>query len=135
MSIYKPAIERAVSENDVTHTVRRTVNPKGPSRPEDVASPELVRLRRAKPIDRLLPVTIKWIRGLPDEVRPIALANQFARIANVLALDWNKPDICRRYLGELLFDHRRGNRRGFPLDVHRELEALRDYYDIRHPSP
>ena len=127
MSIYKPAFERAVSENDVTHTVRATVTPKAVATP-DVASPDLVRLRKAKPIDHLLPQCIKWLRSLPEQVRPIALADQYPRIANVLALDWNKPAACRQYFNELLLDHRRGNRRGFPLDVHRELEALRDYY-------
>jgi hypothetical protein len=129
MSIYKPAFERAVSDNDVTHTVRPSAAPKAPSPPENAAAPELVRLRKANPIDYLLPACISWLRGLPEHVRPIALANQYPRIANVLALDWSRPAVCRRYFDELLIDHRRGNRRGFPLEVHRELELLRDYYD------
>jgi len=130
MSIYKPAIERAVSDNDVTHTVRSSTAPKPPSpaKNPDTADPDFVRLRKAKPIDHLLPMSMKWLRSLPEEVRPIALANHYPRIANVLALDWNKPLVCRRYFDELLIDHRRGDRRGFPLDVHRELEMLRDYY-------
>ena len=134
MSIYKPLVERALSDNDVTHTVRSTAAPKAPSPAKNEVAPELIRLRRAKPINHLLPASIKWLGSLPDQVRPMALANQYPRIANLLALDWNKPAACRQYLDELLIDHRRGNRRGFPLDVHRELEILRDYYHSQHPG-
>ena len=67
-------------------------------------------------------------------MRPMALANQHPRIANILALDWSNPAACRRYFNELLLDHRRGDRRGFPIEVHRELEVLRDYYDRQHPE-
>lgn len=136
MSIYKPAFERVVSDNDVTHTVRATAVPKplSPPKLERTTTPEVVRLRKAKPIDHLLPLSMKWLRSLPEQVRPIALANQYPRIANVLALDWSKPAVCRRYLDDLLIDHRRGDRNGFPLDVHRELETLRDYCDSQYPA-
>ena len=137
MSIYKPLFERAVSDDDVTHTVRPTAAPKPPSQPkiDEAVSPELVRQRKTRPINHLLPLCMKWLRSLPKEVRPIALANQYPRIANLLALEWNKPAACRRYFDELLIDQRRGNRRGFPLDVHRELETLRDYYEGQNPEP
>ena len=137
LSIYKPLFERAVSDNDVTHTVRSTAptKPSLPAKGSDTVDPDLVRLRKAKPIDHLLPMCTKWLRSLPDELRPFALAKQYPRIANVLALDWGKPAICRRYFDDLLIDHRRGNRQGFPLDVHRELEKLRDYYDSQYPAP
>jgi hypothetical protein len=105
MSIYKPIFEHAISDDDVTHTV--------------------------KP---LLPMTVKWLRSLPDQVRPIALANQYPRIANLLALDWNNPAACRQDLDDLVIDYRRGNRQGFPLDVQLELEILRDYYHSQHPN-
>jgi hypothetical protein len=39
----------------------------------------------------------------------------------------------RRYLDDLLVD-KRGNRQGFPLDILRELFALRAYYDQLHPG-
>ena len=134
MSIYKPAFERAISDNDVTHTVRPSSAPKPRSPSENAVATEFVHLRKAKPIDHLLPMCTKWLMSLPEHVRPIALANQYPRIANLLALDWNKPAACRRDLDDLLIDHRRGNRRGFPLDVHRELEALRDYYESQDPG-
>jgi hypothetical protein len=136
MSIYKRAFERPHSDNDVTHTVITTVKAKAPSPPESVpVPPELLRLRKAKPADYLLPTTMAWFRRLPKKVRPVALTNRFARIANVLALDWNRPEVCRRYLRELLVDPRRSKRQGFPERVHRELEALRDYYDSQYPAP
>lgn len=134
MSIYKPAFERVVSENDVTHTVRPSAAPKGISSPAPQAAPELVRLRKTQPVNHLLPITMRWLRGLPQDIRPTALIQRYPRIANLVALDWKKPAACRRYLNELLFDHRRGNRQGFPLDVHRELEALQDYLDRQGPS-
>lgn len=134
MSIYKPAFERAVSDNDVTHTV--TPSRKLPSLPkvDNAVEPELVGLRKAKPIDHLLPMCMKWLESLPEQVRPIALANQYPRITNLLALNWSEPALCRRYLDDLLIDHLRGDRQGFSLDVHRELETLRDYYHCQHPD-
>lgn len=134
MSIYKPAFERAISDNDVTHTVRPSAAPKPPSRPDNAVTPELVRLRKAKPMDHLMPMCLKWLGSLPEQLRPIALTSQYPRIANLLALNWSEPALCRRYLDDLLTDHLRGNRQGFPLGVHRELETLRAYYHSHHPD-
>lgn len=132
MSIYKPAFERAVSDNDVTQTVRPRAAAKTSPCAENVVSPEVLRLRKAKPIEQLLPTTVKWLASLPEQVRPVALANRYARIANVLALDWKRPVACRRYFDDLLLDRSRNKRQGFPVDVHRELETLRDYYEAQH---
>jgi hypothetical protein len=60
-------------------------------------------------------------------VRPNALAAQYARIANALAATWHTPRECRSYLNELLTDTR-GTRKGFPPDVKRDLQRLRDFY-------
>ena len=133
MSIYKPAFERAYSDNDVTQTVRPRAVAKAPASAENVAPPEVLRLRKARPVEHLLPTTAKWLASLPEQVRPIALSNRYARIANVLALDWNRPAACRRYFDDLLLDRSRNRRQGFPVDVHRELETLRAYYDAQHP--
>jgi hypothetical protein len=92
------------------------------------------RLRRAAPVDMLLPRTAAWIESLPAPVRPQTLASQFARIANQLCATWHDPESCRRYLQELLID-RRGNRKGFPMTVLRELLALRHHYATLHPAP
>ena len=58
--------------------------------------------------------------------------SKFPRIANLLAALWQDPNSLRRYVDDLLVD-KRGNRQGFPVDVLRELFALRAYYDEMHP--
>ena len=50
-----------------------------------------------------------------------------------MAVLWQDPNSLRRYIDDLLVD-KRGNRQGFPLDVLRELFALRAYYDELHPQ-
>jgi hypothetical protein len=85
-------------------------------------------LRRANPATALLPVTRRWILLLPPEARPRLLAAQFARIANQLCLLCRNPDAALSYINELLQD-RRGDRKGFPVGVLRELQALRRHYE------
>ena len=75
----------------------------------------------------MLPTSIGWLKTLPRYVRPMALVTQYPRIANSIALEWNRPAACRAYFVDLLVD-RRGNRQGFPGDVHGDLTTLRDYY-------
>ncbi|HVO89342.1 MAG TPA: hypothetical protein VMV45_12430 [Casimicrobiaceae bacterium] len=90
-------------------------------------------LRRSQPLEQVLPATLRWIGTLPPEVRPAALVRQFPRIANALAHVRHDESSWRDYLDELLVD-RRGNRRGFPADVHIELISLRDYFAGRYPA-
>jgi len=84
-------------------------------------------LRKARPIEYMLPATIQWIEALPPEIRPVTLAQQYARIANLLAHQWNDDKACRAYFDDLLAG-RRAKRRGFPVSVRRELWVLRKYY-------
>ena len=84
-------------------------------------------LRKARPVEYMLPATVKWFEGLPPEVRPVALSAQYARIANLLAQQWNDDNACGAYFDELLTG-RRGKRRGFPVHVRRELWVLREHY-------
>lgn len=88
-------------------------------------------LRKADPANRLLPASREWLETLPSEVRPASLAAKYPRIANILAVEWANPPVCRDYLTALLVD-RRGSRKGFPVETHRELSALRDYYFTLH---
>jgi hypothetical protein len=60
------------------------------------------------------------------EMPPVALLQQFPRIANGLARMWGDKAALRQYLDELLID-RRGGRRGFPPEVHHELMMLREW--------
>jgi len=87
----------------------------------------LTHLRKARPVDYMLPATVKWFEALPPPLRPVALAAQYARIANLLAQQWNDDKACRAYFDELLTG-RRGKRRGFPAHVRRELWELREHY-------
>lgn len=86
-----------------------------------------LRRQNTTSVNRLLSTTIDWLAGLPPNVRPLALATKYARVANRIAREWPEPSVCRKDFEDLVYD-KRGNRRGFPPDVYVELLALRDYY-------
>lgn len=71
--------------------------------------------------------TFKWIASMPLKLRPYQLARQFPRIANRLAETWSRPEICERYLDELIMDSR-GGRKGFPPEVATEIAALKAHF-------
>jgi len=89
--------------------------------------------RSCEPVNGLLRPTINWASSLPPDVVPNALLAKFPRIANLLAVLWDDPNSARRYLDDLLVD-KRGNRQGFPLDILRELLAMRAHYEDLHPE-
>lgn len=97
--------------------------------PPGMASPgpDWTQLRKTRPVDYLLPASLRWFKSLPQEVRPVALARRYARIVNLVAQQWNDYDACRGYFDELLND-RRGNRQGFPADAESDLRRLLDYF-------
>ena len=72
--------------------------------------------------------TFRWLAELPENFRPRETAARFPHIANSLCTRWQAPMACREYFDELLLDAR-GDRRGFPTPVARELVALKDYYE------
>ena len=84
-------------------------------------------LRKADPVNYLLPVSKRWLDSLPREVRPLSLATKYARIVNLLAQHWNDHDACATFFGHLLFD-RRGNRQGFPVAVKSDIRLLQEYF-------
>ncbi|HET7095887.1 MAG TPA: hypothetical protein VFJ68_00765, partial [Casimicrobiaceae bacterium] len=90
------------------------------------APANMARLRKASPV-QYMPATIKWIESLPSEICPIALGKQHARIANLLAQQWNDDEACRAYFDDLLMG-RRAKRRGFSANVRGELWVLREYF-------
>jgi len=99
-----------------------SVTPQDPSHEE-----KRKRRRKAAPANAPLPRTLNWIESLPSSVKPTALLRQYARIANVLAATWEDPKALGSYMNCLLRDDR-GNRKGFPPDILRELLALREYH-------
>jgi hypothetical protein len=64
-----------------------------------------------------------WRERLPAALRPSALCEHYPRIANRLALCWDDATLTRKVFEDLLAD-RRGNRRGYPAEVRRELLTL-----------
>jgi hypothetical protein len=110
--------------------------PAGTPRAHAPASADGAKRRQVPtPLNRLLSATIDWLASLPPNLRPLALASKFPRVANRIAQEWGEPSACRRDFDELVYD-KRGARRGFPPDVYVELLALRDYYygyDLKLP--
>jgi len=81
----------------------------------------------------LLDTTLTWMARLPKDMRPMALARRYPRIANNIADTWRRVARCEEYLDTLVVD-RRGNRTGFPPDVALELNNLRGFYAELHPN-
>jgi len=82
------------------------------------------RVRRARPLDRLLPATQRWANSLAKQEKPIQLMKMYPRIANRLAFAWDDPKAVQDVLDDVLID-RRGGRQGFPPVVQAELIRLR----------
>ena len=126
MSIYRRTDR--VPLNDVTVT--------GTTHAPDVRSQsdeEARKRRAAEPANGLLRPTMNWASALPPDVRPNALLAKFPRIANLIAALWQDPNSLRRYIDDLLVD-KRGNRKGFPVNILGELFALRAFYDELNPQ-
>jgi hypothetical protein len=129
MATQPSGAKRRLSYN-LHRTPSRVVEAVAPSRPSPQAPTSAdAAKRRQDPTspNRLLSSTIDWLASLPPNVRPLALATKYARVANRIAKEWCEPSACRRDFDDLVYD-KRGTRRGFPPDVYVELLALRDYY-------
>ena len=128
MSVYQVRPKRAIDDDNVTRSVRSGGAPTPVRKPviHDSAQ-DWVPLRKAKPVNYMLPASMQWLNALPKVVRPWALITEYPRIANLLVIAWGNPTACRAYFDNLLVD-RRGNRKGFPPDVLRDLQRLRDYF-------
>jgi hypothetical protein len=82
-------------------------------------------LRKASPATVLLPMSRRWLEGLPSGAYPQRLAEDFPRLVNLIALEWRDPMAATRLLSEFLVDTRHG-RRGFPSAIRHELRQLAD---------
>ena len=69
----------------------------------------------------------RWLKELPESVRPNKLASSYPRVVNRLCQCWRRPLEADRYFEDLLTD-KRGGRQGFPLGVALELASLSDHY-------
>ena len=134
MSVYRTLHKGVASEVNVSAVARRgqESTSAGPQDKPTVARTESTFNRKAAPNNQPFPATFKWMASLPREIRPLALLQQFPRIANMLAQSWHDPASFREYMFDLLID-RRGSRKGFPQDVRSELLRLRTYFDHIDP--
>lgn len=123
MSVYRGWKPRLVFEPD-SHPEAVTERASGPARPD---------LRKAQPLETLLPRTKAWITALPEDAQPHNLVKRYARIANAFASTWDDPDGCRKYFDDLLMG-KRGGRKGFPPEVLDDLLRLRRLYSELHPT-
>jgi hypothetical protein len=95
-----------------------------------VRAPERHRDRELSPRAR------RWLERLPETSRPNELPVTYPRIVNQLAACWRDAGLTDHLLCELLADHRRGRRRGFPPKIIGELELLYECHDARlHLTP
>jgi hypothetical protein len=67
--------------------------------------------------------SMEWLGTLPDDLRPRVTSERYPRIVNSIASAWNDPHARGKLFDHLLNDRRAG-RRGFPVDVERELSVL-----------
>jgi hypothetical protein len=134
MSVYRTLHESVANEVNVSDIGRRRSASAGApdETRQSAAQPSGSFVRKAAPANEPFPATFRWIAGLPDDLRPLALLKQFPRIANTLAQAWHDPAAFREYMFDLLID-RRGGRQGFPQEVRSELLKLRAYFDHIHP--
>ena len=131
MSIYRKSDSDRRPQSDVHAdvTVQRGPVAQRTTSPKDVEPGEGKHLRRAEPASMVIPPTWKWVDSLPPNVRPSALLRQYPRIANLIAATWGDRASFETYMESLLTD-KRGNRRGFPPEVLKDLAALRRFHDI-----
>ena len=80
--------------------------------------------RRPLATDRALTGrSMKWLADLPTELRPTVTMVRYARVINSIVDAWADA-LERDEVFENLLNDRRVGRRGFPIDVERELSAL-----------
>ncbi|AMO98891.1 hypothetical protein CAter282_0985 [Collimonas arenae] len=72
--------------------------------------------------------TYDWLIALPTEIWPLWLIKHYPRIANHFAEVWRQRSSCEALFSELLLDQR-GARTGFPVEVSREIMALKQHFD------
>ena len=124
MSIYRDKVYSVYNDVHATRTTKDTANQaREPGAIADAHEEQYRHLRKAAPANVPLPRTLTWAASLPPTLRPQALLGQYPRIANVIAATWGDSKAFSEYMQSLVTDTR-GNRKGFPADVLRELGAL-----------
>jgi hypothetical protein len=87
--------------------------------------------RKPLPSDRALTgEAMDWVVQLPAALRPHSTCEQFPRVANALAASWSDVSFSMNVIDHMINDYR-GGRRGFPVAVQAELQALHAYQAAR----
>jgi hypothetical protein len=126
MSIYSGSRGGWRDMNDVVQPVRPQAAPVA-GKPEDTAATDWSSVRKARPAEHMLPLTEKWFDGFPPNKAPCALASQYPRICNLIAVHWNDHRGAPELFEDLLTD-RRGGRAGFPPAVRRDIVAVQEFW-------
>ncbi len=127
MSIYSVLRPKEVADQAVTSRfARNAAVTRLPTLPGKAGS-EFSQMRKQAPVNIVLPTGRRWMEMLPPEVRPVRLAERYARLVNLISYEWSNPATFGKLLAELLIDGR-GGRIGFPDEIVRELHVLRDHY-------
>ena len=123
MSIYRPKIGPGTeTKPHISDTQLRVVSAQNEAGKRNRS--------KAEPNNVALPRTLEWAFNLPRDVQPRELIRSFARVANLLASNWDDAETTVACLHQLLVDTRQGCRRGFPPNVVNELLALQTYYAL-----
>ena len=85
MSIYSTNRGGWRQLNDVVQSVPRA---QAPTPPPKADTTDWTSVRKARPAEYLLPLTEKWFDAFPAEQAPCALASQYPRVANMIAVQW-----------------------------------------------
>jgi hypothetical protein len=97
--------------------------PEGLAQQLDTAYWEKVR-RAPLATDRALTGrAMAWLSDLPASVRPVLTAERYSRVVNAIADAWGDTHGRDKVFDHLLNDRRKG-RRGFPIDIEREISTL-----------
>ncbi len=71
-------------------------------------------------------LAMDWIVQLPAQLRPYLTTERYPRVVNAIATSWPDAKLRAQTFDHLLNDRRIG-RRGFPIDIEREITALSRY--------
>ena len=127
MSIYSGSRRGWKDLNDVVQPIAKRMQPAAANTSALHDVNDWSAVRKARPAEHLLPLTEKWFDGFPPERAPCALASQYPRICNLIAVHWNDHRGAPELFEDLLTD-RRGGRAGFPPAVRRDLLAVQEHW-------
>lgn len=127
MSIYSGSRRGWKDLNDVVQPIAKRMQPAAANTSALHDVNDWSAVRKARPAEHLLPLTEKWFDGFPPDRAPCALASQYPRVCNMIAVQWNDHRGAPQLFEDLLTD-RRGGRAGFPPAVRRDLHAVQEYW-------